>query len=101
MLSQELEHSLNEAFRQARLKRHEFMTVEHLLLALLDNDEVERVLKGCGADVDRLRADGFDSVRLDLDDPDSVRTGFEEALALTGGRLYGLFNNGAWGLPGA
>ncbi len=57
MLSQELEQSLNEAFRQARLKRHEFMTVEHLLLALLDNEEVERVLKGCGADIERLRGE--------------------------------------------
>ncbi len=57
MLSQELEQSLNEAFRQARLKRHEFMTVEHLLLALLDNDEVVRVLKGCGADIERLRGE--------------------------------------------
>ena len=38
MLSKDLETTLNEAFRVAKSKRHEFMTVEHLLLALLDND---------------------------------------------------------------
>ena len=37
MLDKELEHSLNVAFKEARTKRHEFVTVEHLLLALLDN----------------------------------------------------------------
>ncbi len=52
-------------------------------------------------DVARLRAEGLEAVRLDLDDPDSVQQGFDEALQLTGGALYGLFNNGAWGLPGA
>ncbi|MBT6278140.1 MAG: AAA domain-containing protein, partial [Chromatiales bacterium] len=55
MLSKELEHTLNVAFKEAREKRHEFMTVEHLLLALLDNAAATKVLKACGADLDKLR----------------------------------------------
>ncbi|MFE8071625.1 ATP-dependent Clp protease ATP-binding subunit ClpA [Marinobacteraceae bacterium S3BR75-40.1] len=55
MLSKDLELTLNTAFKNAREKRHEFMTVEHLLLALLDNDSAIRVLKACGADLGRLR----------------------------------------------
>lgn len=57
MLSKDLEQTLNEAFRGARAKRHEFMTVEHLLLALLDNNDAIRVLKACGADIGGLRGD--------------------------------------------
>ncbi len=57
MLSKDLETTLNEAFRVAKSKRHEFMTVEHLLLALLDNDIAIDVLKKIGADVDKLRQD--------------------------------------------
>ncbi len=56
MLSKELEMTLNEAFRHARSHRHEFMTVEHLLLALLDNDAAVEVLTACGADIEDLRA---------------------------------------------
>ncbi|MCG8394524.1 MAG: ATP-dependent Clp protease ATP-binding subunit ClpA [Pseudomonadales bacterium] len=55
MLSKELEMTLNEAFRHARSHRHEFMTVEHLLLALLDNEAAVEVLRACGADLDELR----------------------------------------------
>lgn len=55
MLSKDLEITLNAAFRNARDKRHEFMTVEHLLLALLDNDSAVGVLKACGADLQRLQ----------------------------------------------
>jgi ATP-dependent Clp protease ATP-binding subunit ClpA len=55
MLSKDLEVTLNEAFRAAKTKRHEFMTVEHLLLALLDNTIALEVLAKVGADVDRLR----------------------------------------------
>ncbi|MHA7915923.1 ATP-dependent Clp protease ATP-binding subunit ClpA, partial [Alloalcanivorax xenomutans] len=55
MLSKELELTLNEAFHHARSHRHEFMTVEHLLLALLDNDAALEVLRACGADLDELR----------------------------------------------
>ncbi len=57
MLSSELEYCLNEAFQQARTKRHEYMTVEHLLLAIVDVPTVTEILKGCGADLVRLRRD--------------------------------------------
>ena len=55
MLSKELEFSLNQAFKEARAKRHEYMTVEHLLLSLLDNPTAARVLRACGLDAPRLR----------------------------------------------
>lgn len=55
MLNRDLEITLNLAFKDARNKRHEFMTVEHLLLALLDNQAAIAVLRACGADMDRLR----------------------------------------------
>ena len=57
MLSKELEMTLNLAFKDARDKRHEFMTVEHLLLALIDNSAASLVLRSCGANLDRLRRD--------------------------------------------
>ncbi|MHB0776480.1 ATP-dependent Clp protease ATP-binding subunit ClpA [Halomonas sp. WWR20] len=57
MLSKELELTLNTAFTVARSKRHEFMTVEHLLLALLDNASAADVLRACGANLEKLRAD--------------------------------------------
>jgi ATP-dependent Clp protease ATP-binding subunit ClpA len=57
MLSRELEVTLNLAFKNAREKRHEFMTVEHLLLALLDDASASSVLKACGADLNALRED--------------------------------------------
>ena len=57
MLSKDLELTLNDAFRGARAKRHEFMTVEHLLLALLDNNDAIKVLKACDADIGGLRGD--------------------------------------------
>ncbi len=56
MFSKSLEVSLNNAFSQARDKRHEFITIEHLLLALLDNPEVEDSLIACGVNLERLRA---------------------------------------------
>ncbi len=55
MLSSELEFCLNEAFQNARDRRHEFMTVEHLLLALLDIPRVHEILKACSSDVSQLR----------------------------------------------
>ena len=55
MLSSELEFCLNEAFQNAQERRHEFMTVEHLLLALLDIPKVHEILKACDADVGQLR----------------------------------------------
>lgn len=55
MLSKELEFTLNQAFKQAKSKQHEFMTVDHLLLALLDNPAAAEVLRACGADIEKLR----------------------------------------------
>jgi len=57
MLSRELEDSLNDAFKTARNQNHEFMTVEHLLLALMANGGVIEVLKACGADLELLEKD--------------------------------------------
>ena len=57
MLSRELELTLNLAFRDARGKRHEFITVEHLLLGLIDNESALAALKSCGADIAVLRRD--------------------------------------------
>jgi ATP-dependent Clp protease ATP-binding subunit ClpA len=55
MIAQELEVSLHMAFVEARQKRHEFITVEHLLLALLDNPTAAEVLRACGANMEELR----------------------------------------------
>jgi len=57
MLSKELEFTLSQAFTQARNRKHEFMTIEHLLLALIDNPTAAEVLRACGADTERLRQD--------------------------------------------
>ena len=62
MLSKDLEITLNGAFANARRKRHEFMTVEHLLLALLDNDTAADVLINCGTDLARLRGELADFI---------------------------------------
>jgi len=62
MLNRELEQTLNEAFQNARVKRHEFMTVEHLLLALIDNTEANIVLNACGANLVLLRKELSDFV---------------------------------------
>ncbi|MBI4692811.1 MAG: ATP-dependent Clp protease ATP-binding subunit ClpA [Gammaproteobacteria bacterium] len=63
MLSKELEITLNLAFKAAREQRHEFMTVEHLLLALLDNPTAAKVLRACGADLNQLRRQLTDFIR--------------------------------------
>ncbi|MBK8336836.1 MAG: ATP-dependent Clp protease ATP-binding subunit ClpA [Sterolibacteriaceae bacterium] len=55
MIAQELEVSLHMAFVEARQKRHEFITVEHLLLALLDNPSAAEVLRACTANIEELR----------------------------------------------
>lgn len=87
MLSKELELTLNDAFRCATEKRHEFMTVEHLFLALLENESAAGVLKSCGADITVLKRDldeFIDSTPLiSLDNEDqSVRPtlGFQRVL---------------------
>ncbi|MDP0563551.1 MAG: ATP-dependent Clp protease ATP-binding subunit ClpA [Candidatus Endonucleobacter sp. (ex Gigantidas childressi)] len=62
MLNKDIELTLNSAFRDARGKRHEFMTVEHLLLALLDNESASRVLVACGVELDKLKKELFEFV---------------------------------------
>ncbi|KQY52476.1 ATP-dependent Clp protease ATP-binding subunit ClpA [Lysobacter sp. Root494] len=57
MFSKDLEYSIGQCYKRAREARHEFMTVEHLLLSLLDNPSAEAVLKACHADFPRLRTD--------------------------------------------
>jgi len=55
MISRELEQTLNQAFQHAQLSRHEYVTVEHMLLALLNNPSARGVLVGCGANLEKLR----------------------------------------------
>ncbi len=55
MLNKELELSLNNTFKEARAKHYEYITVEHMLLSLLDNPSAFKVLRACGVDADRLR----------------------------------------------
>ena len=57
MLDKHLEQTLNEAFQSARQDRHEFITVEHLLVALLENPHACKALKACGADLENLDGD--------------------------------------------
>ena len=87
MLDKELEQSLNNAFREAREHRHEFMTVEHLLLALLDNMSATNVLKACGANLNSLHSDITNFIQEnsplieDEDDRDTQPTlGFQRVL---------------------
>jgi ATP-dependent Clp protease ATP-binding subunit ClpA len=87
VLSSELEICLNEAFQGAREARHEFMTVEHLLLAIIDTPKVREILRACGADATRLRKELKDFVdqttpRLKQDDDREVQPtlGFQRVL---------------------
>ena len=87
MLSKELEVTLNLAFKAAREQRHEFMTVEHLLLGLLDNPTAAKVLRACGADLNQLRRQLVDFIRDNApvlpedDDRDTQPTlGFQRVL---------------------
>jgi ATP-dependent Clp protease ATP-binding subunit ClpA len=87
MLSSELEFCLNEAFRRAREQRHEFMTVEHLLLALLDVPASINILKACGVNITTLRRELTDFIdettpRLGDDDEQDVQPtlGFQRVL---------------------
>ncbi len=57
MLDRELEFSLNLVFKEARDKRHEFVTVEHLLMALISNPSAATVLRACGGDLERIRVE--------------------------------------------
>jgi len=87
VLSKELEVTLNLAFKAAREQRHEFMTVEHLLLGLLDNPTAAKVLRACGADLNQLRRQLVDFIRDNApvlpedDDRDTQPTlGFQRVL---------------------
>jgi len=87
VLSSELEICLNEAFQGARDARHEFMTVEHLLLAIIDTPKVREILRACGADATRLRKELKEFVdqttpRLKQDDDREVQPtlGFQRVL---------------------
>src|SRR5487761_677768 len=62
MLSNELEYCLNDAFHQAREARHEYLTVEHLLLAILDTPRVREILRACGADLGKLKQELKDHI---------------------------------------
>ena len=77
MLNKDLEQTLNEAFIFAREHRHEFMTVEHLLLALLDNNAAKEALKACGANIEAIKSELTDFVKdttpLILDEQTSDR----------------------------
>lgn len=87
MLSSELEFCLNEAFQSARERRHEFMTVEHLLLALTDFPQIQEILTACKSNVGELRrqlADciGAESILMAPDDEGDVQPtlGFQRVL---------------------
>ena len=54
MFSKELELSISQAYQEARDRQHEYLTVEHMLLALLDNASALAIIKACGADVEAL-----------------------------------------------
>jgi ATP-dependent Clp protease ATP-binding subunit ClpA len=76
MLSRELELTLNVAFREARAKRHEFITVEHLLLSLLDNESAVAALQACGGESDAMRRElttYIDDATPVLPEPDGGR----------------------------
>jgi ATP-dependent Clp protease ATP-binding subunit ClpA len=62
VLSNELEYCLNDAFHQAREARHEYLTVEHLLLAILDTPKVREILRACGADLAKLKQELKDHI---------------------------------------
>ncbi len=62
MLSNELEYCLNDAFHQAREARHEYLTVEHLLLAIVDTPRVREILRACGADLTKLKQELKDHI---------------------------------------
>ena len=66
MFSKDLEHSIGQCYKRARDARHEFMTVEHLVLALLDNPSAEAVLKAVNADIPRLRHELEEAIEVSV-----------------------------------
>ena len=86
MLSKELEVTLNQAFQHARELKHEYLTVEHLLSALLDNVDAKKVLKACGANLESLKLSLNDFIdqstpKITTEDQDTKPTlGFQRVL---------------------
>ncbi|WP_119718196.1 ATP-dependent Clp protease ATP-binding subunit ClpA [Cognatilysobacter tabacisoli] len=87
MFSKDLEFSIGQCYKRAREARHEYMTVEHLLLALLDNPSAEAVLKACSADFPRLRSDLEQAIAtsvsvlpVDIDRDTQPTLGFQRVL---------------------
>ena len=87
MLDKELERTLNNLFAEAREQRYEFMTIEHLLFALLNNDSASAVLKACGANLNSLHSDLIkfieenSTIIKDIDERDTQPTiGFQRVL---------------------
>ena len=87
MFSKDLEYTIGQCYKRAREAHDEYMTVEHLLLALLDNPSAEAVLKATGADFHRLRGDLEQAIassvsRLAEDDPRDTQPtlGFQRVL---------------------
>ncbi|MGL4446103.1 MAG: ATP-dependent Clp protease ATP-binding subunit ClpA [Shewanella sp.] len=87
MLNKDLEVTLNLAFQQARDARHEYMTVEHLLLALIDNPAAQEALIACGADLNKLKDEVASFIQqttpiiADIDDKETQPTlGFQRVL---------------------
>src|SRR5215210_2959970 len=80
MIAQELEVSLHMAFVEARQKRHEFITVEHLLLALLDNPTAAEVLRACGANMDELRKKQTPRIAADREVDTQPTLGFQRVI---------------------
>ena len=87
MLDKELEETLNNLFAEAREQRHEFMTIEHLLFALLNNNSATSVLKACGANLNGLHNDLIKFIRenstiiSNIDERDTQPTiGFQRVL---------------------
>ena len=66
MFSKDLEHSIGQCYKRARDARHEFMTVEHLVLALIDNPSAEAVLKAVNADIPRLRHELEEAIEVSV-----------------------------------
>ncbi len=87
MFSKELEVTISQAYQEARSARHEFLTVEHLLLALLDNSSALSILSACGADITGLEAElrkALQDTVPELEDDDNRDTqptiGFQRVL---------------------
>ena len=68
MLSSNLEQSLHRALAYANERRHDYATLEHLLLSLTEDQDAVAVMRACGVDIDRIRAELIDYIDNELDD---------------------------------